>query len=140
MVRTQTLNVEGRARIGAKGLPELIDLRGTLADPEGGRVLLPVAGADTSVQSAYLQLAFDAERSEDWDLVLDLTEFDNGDVSVEALFVNGLGRITSQAFGEDRGHGRCACRFHQHGCFGARSESGSGAGTVGDRVCGAYLA
>ncbi|CUX83956.1 MAG: autotransporter translocation and assembly module inner membrane component TamB [Roseibaca calidilacus] len=102
MVRTQTLNVEGRARIGAKGLPELIDLRGTLADPEGGRVLLPVAGADTSVQSAYLQLAFDAERSEDWDLVLDLTEFDNGDVSVEALFVNGLGRITSQAFGEDR--------------------------------------
>lgn len=101
-VRTQTLSVEGRARIGAGGLPELIDLRGTLADPDGGRVLLPVAGADTSVQSADLRLAFDAAQSEDWDLVLDLTEFDNGDVSVETLFVNGLGRITSQAFGEER--------------------------------------
>ena len=101
-IRTQTLELEGRARIGARGLPELIDLRGTLTDPDGGRVLLPVAGADTSVQSADLQLAFNAAQSEDWDFVLDLTGFDNGDLSVDTLFVNGLGRITSQAFGEDR--------------------------------------
>lgn len=101
-VRTQTLAVDGRARIGTEGLPELIDLRGGLADPQGGRVLLPLAGADTSVQSADLQLAFDASQSEDWELVLDLTGFDNGDFAVDTLFVNGLGRISSQAFGEDR--------------------------------------
>jgi translocation and assembly module TamB len=101
-VRTQTLSVDGRARIGAEGLPELIDLRGTLIDPTGARVLLPLAGADTSVESADLQLTFDAARSEDWELVLDLIAFDNGDFAVESLFANGLGRITSQAFGEDR--------------------------------------
>ena len=101
-VRTQTLTVDGRARVGAAGLPELIDLRGRLADPQGGRVLLPLAGADTSVQSADLQLAFDAAQNEDWDLVLDLMGFDNGDFAVDTLFINGLGRITSQAFGEDR--------------------------------------
>lgn len=101
-VRTQTLSVDGRARVGSEGLPELIDLRGTLVDPEGDRVLLPLAGADTSVESADLQLTFDAARSEDWELLLDLIGFDNGDFAVESLFVNGLGRITSQAFGEDR--------------------------------------
>ena len=101
-VRTQTLSLDGRARVGAEGLPELIDLRGTLADPAGARVVLPLAGADTSVQSADLKLAFDAAQSEDWDLVLDLTDFDNGDFAVESVFVNGLGRITSEAFGETR--------------------------------------
>lgn len=101
-VQTQTLSLDGRARVGAKGLPELIDLSGTLADPAGGRVLLPLAGADTSVQSADLKLAFDAAQSDDWDLVLDLTGFDNGDFAVDSVFVNGLGRITSQAFGETR--------------------------------------
>lgn len=101
-VRTQTLSVDGRARLGTEGLPELIDLRGSLLDPSGDRVLLPLAGADTSVESADLQLAFDAEQSEDWELVLDLIGFDNGEFAVESLFVNGLGRITSQAFGEDR--------------------------------------
>ncbi len=101
-VRTQTLLVDGRARIGTEGLPELIDLRGSLVDPSGARVLLPLAGADTSVESADLQLSFDAARSEDWELVLDLIAFDNGDFAVESLFMNGLGRITSQAFGEDR--------------------------------------
>lgn len=101
-VQTQTLSLDGRARVGAKGLPELIDLSGKLADPAGGRVLLPLAGADTSVQSADLKLAFDAAQSDDWDLVLDLTGFDNGDFAVDSVFVNGLGRITSEAFGETR--------------------------------------
>ncbi|NBB98476.1 MAG: translocation and assembly module protein TamB [Alphaproteobacteria bacterium] len=101
-VQTQTLSLDGRARIGAEGLPELIDLRGTLADPQGAPVLLPLAGAETRVESADLQLAFDAAQSEDWELLLDLIGFDNGDITVEAAFVNGLGRITSQSFGEDR--------------------------------------
>ncbi len=100
-IQTEKLQLDGRVRMGADNLPELIDLRGEIRDRNGGRVRLPVGGSDTSIEQADLRLGFDAETSEDWELVLDLIGFDNGDISVESLFVNGLGRITSQGFGED---------------------------------------
>ncbi|MBR3371686.1 MAG: translocation/assembly module TamB domain-containing protein [Rhodobacteraceae bacterium] len=100
-IQTEKLQLDGRVRMGPDNLPELIDLRGEIRDRNGGRVLLPVAGSDTSIEQADLRLGFDASVSEDWELVVDLIGFDNGDISVESLFVNGLGRITSQGFGED---------------------------------------
>ncbi|MDD7971842.1 translocation/assembly module TamB domain-containing protein [Roseinatronobacter alkalisoli] len=100
-IQTETLQLDGRVRMGADNLPELIDLRGEIRDRDGARVLLPVAGSDTSIEQADLRLVFDASVSDDWELVLDLIGFDNGDIAVESLFVNGLGRITSQGFGED---------------------------------------
>ena len=100
-IRTEMLGLRGRMRIGPDSLPEVIDLRGEVAARDGSRVLLPVAGGNTSIDSAELRLVFDASVSEDWDLTLDLMGFDNGDFQVESLFVNGLGRITSEGFGED---------------------------------------
>lgn len=100
-IETQKLALSGRFYLGADRLPELIDLRGQVEDPAGDRVLLPIAGARTSIESANLRLGFDASVNEDWDLVLDLLGFDNGDFAVESLFVNGIGRITSDGFGED---------------------------------------
>ncbi|MCC5991450.1 MAG: translocation/assembly module TamB domain-containing protein [Rhodobacteraceae bacterium] len=101
-IQTQRLQLEGRARMGADGLPELIRLHGEIRDLSGARVLLPVAGGSTSIDSAELRLGFDAAISEDWDLVLDLAGFDNGDIAVESLFLDGLGRISSQGFGQDQ--------------------------------------
>lgn len=100
-VRTEKLGLTGRMRIGPDRLPELIDLRGEVIARDGSRVLLPVPGARTSIDSADLRLIFDASASEDWDLTLDLLGFDNGDFQVQSLFVNGLGRITSDGFGDD---------------------------------------
>ncbi len=100
-VETEKLAVDGRFYLGRDGLPELIDLHARIEDRTGGRVLLPVAGARTSIESADLQLSFNASASEDWDLVLDILGFDNDDFQVESLFVNGLGRISSEGFGED---------------------------------------
>ncbi len=100
-IRTDMLGLRGRMALGADGLPELIDLRGEVAARDGSRVLLPVPGARTSIEQAELRLAFDASVNEDWELVLDLLGFDNEEFQVESLFVNGLGRISSQAFGED---------------------------------------
>jgi len=100
-IQTSKLRLDGRARIGVDRLPELIDLRVDVRDPDGGAVLLPVAGARTTIQRAEMRLAFDASLSEDWDLIIDALGFDNGAVSVQTMFVNGLGRITSKGFGED---------------------------------------
>ncbi|MCH8467502.1 MAG: hypothetical protein LAT78_13160, partial [Roseinatronobacter sp.] len=98
---TEMLRLRGRVLVGADGLPDVIDLRGQVAARDGSRVVLPLAGARTSIDSAELRLVFDGAQSEDWDLTLDLLGFDNGDFRVESLFVNGLGRITSDGFGED---------------------------------------
>ncbi len=100
-IETQKLGLSGRFYLGVDGLPELIDLRGRVEDPAGARVLLPVGGARTSIESANLRLGFDASENEDWELVLDLLGFDNKDFAVESLFVNGIGRISSEGFGED---------------------------------------
>ncbi len=101
-MRTDKLALEGRVELGEGNRPELIDLRGEIASRDGSRVLLPVPGAQTTIETASLELGFDAAVNEDWDLVLDVIGFDNGDFTVETLFLNGLGRITSQAFGEER--------------------------------------
>ncbi|WP_084657342.1 translocation/assembly module TamB domain-containing protein [Natronohydrobacter thiooxidans] len=100
-IQTQRLALSGRFYLGADRLPELIDLRGQVEDPAGERVLLPVPGGRTTIESANLRLGFDASVNEDWDLVLDLLGFENEDFTVESLFVNGIGRITSDGFGED---------------------------------------
>lgn len=101
-VQTQKLQLEGRARLGADRLPELIRLQGEIRDRSEARVLLPVAGGRTSIDSAELRLSFDASLSEDWELVLDLAGFDNGDIAVDSLFLDGLGRISSEGFGQDQ--------------------------------------
>ncbi len=100
-IQTSKFSVNGRARLGLDRLPELIDLRVAVRDPEGAPVLLPVPGEQTTIQRAEMQLRFDASQSEDWDLTLDAMGFENGDLSVQTLFANGLGRITSTGFGED---------------------------------------
>jgi translocation and assembly module TamB len=100
-IQTNKLRLDGRARLGLDRLPELIDLRMVVADPDGAAVLLPVSGGRTTIERAELRLGFDASLSEDWDLVVDALGFDNGDVSVGTMFLNGLGRITSTGFGED---------------------------------------
>ena len=100
-IRTDKLALRGSMALGANGFPEFIDLRGEVAARDGSRVVLPLAGGDTSIEQAQLRLEFDASVNEDWDLSLDLLGFDNGDFQVESLFVEGLGRISSQGFGED---------------------------------------
>lgn len=100
-IRTDKLALNGRMYLGADRLPELIDLRGTVEAADGTRVLLPLAGGNTTIESATLRLGFDAAVNEDWELVLDLLGFDNEDFQVESLFMNGLGRISSDGFGED---------------------------------------
>lgn len=100
-IETQRLALNGRFYLGEDGLPELIDLRGQVEDPAGEPVVLPVPGGRTTIESANLRVGFDASVNEDWELVLDLLGFDNEDFQVESLFVNGIGRITSEGFGED---------------------------------------
>ena len=100
-IRTEKLGLTGRVRIGADRLPELIDLEGEVAARDGSRVLLPVAGARTSIDTADLKLAFDASVSQDWELKLDLLGFDNEDFRVESLSVDGIGQISSEGFGDN---------------------------------------
>ncbi len=100
-IQTSKLRVDGRARLGVARLPELIDLRVRVRDPADARVILPVRGGQTSIQRAEMLLSFDASQSEDWDLTVDALGFRNESLAIETLFMNGLGRISQQGFGED---------------------------------------
>ncbi len=68
-LRTQALQLAGRAQIGADGWPTLLDVEGTLASADGTPILLPTASNDR-LERAELTVAYDAGQSEDWTLAL----------------------------------------------------------------------
>ena len=100
-IRTEKLGLRGALALGADQFPEFIDLRGEIVSRDGSRVVLPLAGGTTSIESAELQLGFDASVDEDWTLIAELLSFDNEDFQVEQLSVDGIGRISTSGFGED---------------------------------------
>lgn len=63
-------------------------LDATIADAAGGKVLLPVPGADTSVGSARLAVEFGGGAGENWSADLDIAGFATPDFSAEVLTLN----------------------------------------------------
>ena len=92
-VEAQALTLSGRARIGADGWPELLDVEGTLAAPGGGPVTLPVGG-DVTVGRADLRLDFDPAASDRWVLSLDVADLVTPAAEVATARVGAEGAIT----------------------------------------------
>ncbi|MBD3679094.1 MAG: translocation/assembly module TamB domain-containing protein [Rhodobacteraceae bacterium] len=92
-VRTRTLRLTGRLRTGPDKLPEFIDLAGTIADPDGIPVVLPIPGPATRVDRASLSLRFDAARGDSWLGVARISNVTRTGLSIEQLTLDGAGRI-----------------------------------------------
>ena len=86
--------LSGSAEIAADGWPAHLSLSGRIGAPEGGPVLLPVAGAATYVQSATLELQFDGAEGEGWGASFVIEDFDQPGLFIPDLTLQGGGTIT----------------------------------------------
>ena len=99
-VDTRALTLSGDLTLAPDGLPQSINLTGTLADPTGLPVLLPLADApETRVDRATLTIGFDATRSADWRANFNLDGLATPEFSATALTLTGTGQIARTADG-----------------------------------------
>ncbi|MEL7302590.1 MAG: hypothetical protein AAGJ53_02730, partial [Pseudomonadota bacterium] len=87
------MNLAGEVVIGAEGVPTFIDLDGAIAPSDSDPVTLPVAGTPLRIDSATLDIAFDAALGEDWRGDFTIVGLDRGGVGAEELKLSGTGQI-----------------------------------------------
>ncbi|WP_169195939.1 translocation/assembly module TamB domain-containing protein [Devosia sp. MC1541] len=69
------LGLVGSAETTADNFLSKLDLTATIADPAGGKVVLPLAGAETSVQGAELRIGFGTSADDSWKADLTVANF-----------------------------------------------------------------
>ena len=94
-VEAEALTLAGELQLAPDGLPRRAALDLKVGMPSGGEVLLPVAGARTTLRKADLRLTFDAAQDDGWTVSGDLRGLTRPDISVLALRVAGSGRINA---------------------------------------------
>lgn len=75
------LSLEGSGATTSDGFLNRLALQAVVADPGGARVLLPVPGAETSIESAQLTVDFGGAANEDWTANIAARGFTNGDLA-----------------------------------------------------------
>lgn len=88
-----SVNLQGSARIAPDGLPEAFALTGRLADPSGAAVLLPGSDGRVTLQSADIDVGFDAGVDEAWRAMIVGQGLITDQATVAAFDLKGSGRI-----------------------------------------------
>lgn len=96
----RSMQLSGRLSLDRQRAPEIIELTGTISDPDGGDVLLP-AGRDLRVGEVMLDIGFDAATGPDWTGRITLADLDTPDGHIEELALIGTGRIDTDAAGAE---------------------------------------
>ncbi|MDJ1008206.1 MAG: translocation/assembly module TamB domain-containing protein [Paracoccaceae bacterium] len=94
-IETGALRLSGEAEIGPGGLPRSFDLAGRLASPDGGALLLPIAGQETRIREASLDVTFDAREGEAWTGVIGLEGLQREGLNAESVRLDGSGTIAT---------------------------------------------
>lgn len=89
---TRSLDFSGAVIIASDGLPEKIDVEGTLRDPNGGPVVLPVTG-DVSLTSANIDIGYDSRSEDRWTARIIGTDLSMPQGDLPEFTLNGSGRI-----------------------------------------------
>ncbi|NPD15388.1 translocation and assembly module protein TamB [Xinfangfangia sp. D13-10-4-6] len=96
-LKARSLNLDGKLRLAAGGMPELINVTGTLQSPDGSAVLLPISGpVDTRIQNAAFGLQFDAAQGSAWTTQLSMTGLDRPDLALARAGMVGGGTLDNQ--------------------------------------------
>ena len=66
---------DGRVRLNSDFWPVFLDFDAVIAHPDGGRVLLPIGGAETQISGMELAIEYDAAAGDRLDGVFELKEF-----------------------------------------------------------------
>ena len=95
----QAIDITGTVRVGADGLPDLLDLSGRIGAADGAPVLLPLPGAQTRLNSADLRLTFDRAKGDGWQGNVAIVALNRPDLTAQTLTLSGTGHIARQAGG-----------------------------------------
>lgn len=90
---TEALTLEGRANLGADGLPTLIDLRLDVTGQGGNPVVLPGTDGQGRLRSAALVVEFDASEGPDWSVLGRLTDLDFPDLRINSVVLDARGLL-----------------------------------------------
>lgn len=90
-IKARAADVQGAAVIGPSGLPESIQLQGSLQAPDGSPLTLT---QDVTVQSVILDVTHDAETSADWQGEVVLNGLTQAAVTLPNATLTGRGQIT----------------------------------------------
>lgn len=126
----QSLSLDGSAQIGTSGFPTAFDLTGTMADPTGDIVLLPLTGPKTFVTHADLSVQFDAAQSDEWRADITAREFDRPGLLIEQLDLTGGGVIRA-ATGE-------VTADMTYGATGLKLDDSASNEALGNRIDGTF--
>ena len=100
-LQTKAMALNGSVALTADGLPETVDVKGTIALPDGAPVLLPLTTAqETRIDRADLLVQFDAAKGPDWNGAFTIDALDRPDVKIAQLTLTGKGRIARDAKGQ----------------------------------------
>ncbi|MBD3662420.1 translocation/assembly module TamB domain-containing protein [Sulfitobacter aestuariivivens] len=76
----QAAQLQGKANINQEGWPTLLDITGSIRNPDGTPILLPVGGEGTTVEAVQLRVDYDAGDGEVFD----------ADFTIDALATQGI--------------------------------------------------
>lgn len=85
------LALTAEAETTGDGFVSKLDMQARIADPAGGKVILPIAGAQTSVNEAVLDIDFGATGTDNWTSSLAVRGFANAALSARALSLEASG-------------------------------------------------
>ncbi|MEJ6389893.1 translocation/assembly module TamB domain-containing protein [Gymnodinialimonas ulvae] len=111
------------------GLPDVVDLSGRIAPPDGDRVRLPVGGTEANLASADLVISFDRAADDAFSLIVDLAGLTVDDLAIQSgeLRFEGAADIT------DAGLDAAAAEFSA-ALSGVQHDDPALAETLGDRI------
>ncbi|MEO0381034.1 MAG: translocation/assembly module TamB domain-containing protein, partial [Pseudomonadota bacterium] len=110
---TRALQLNGLAALNSDGWPTLLDITGTIADPDGSDVLLPVSGSQTLIGRTDLTIQYDAAAGDSLMGRFVVAGLRTDDVAVENMTltldgtlqgdVNAIGQIDTRVDVDARG-------------------------------------
>jgi translocation and assembly module TamB len=92
-IRARSVQLDGSAEIAADGLPTVLDITGTLADPDGSPVLLPFGEGPTRVDRADFRLSGGFAEDKGWKADVSLTGLSHEAIDIATLMLSGSGRL-----------------------------------------------
>ncbi|QFS84231.1 hypothetical protein FIU97_15865 [Roseivivax sp. THAF40] len=103
---SDAIQLNGDLALGPDKWPERIRLTGRIGGVDGGPIQLPIPGAPTRMESADLNVRYDAEQGDGWTAELSVVEFEQPTLSADQFRLNGSGTLirgTGNAIGRVEG-------------------------------------
>lgn len=92
-IETRALQLDGTVSLSPEGWPRAFELTGTMADPSGGPLVLPLTGPRTEVSRARMDLRFDRDAGDAWTLSMRMDDFARPGLSLATVDIAGGGTI-----------------------------------------------